>query len=147
MSPDIAKTVATFESLIPMRIIGIGTDITECERIARMLERHPESFVERVFTDAENAYCSRGKRQSVEHYTGRWAAKEAVLKALGTGWSSGITWRDVEILNEPGGKPFVRLTGAAAEIAHEKGIAEIQISISHCVSHAVAFAVAIGQDS
>ena len=126
-----------------MRILGIGTDITECERIARMLERHPESFAGRVFTDAENAYCSRGKRQSAEHYTGRWAAKEAVLKALGTGWSSGITWRDIEILNEPSGKPYVRLTGAAAEIAREKGINEIQISISHCVSHAVAFAVAV----
>ena len=127
-----------------MRIIGIGTDITECERISRMLERHPESFTERVFTDAENAYCSRGKRQSTEHYTGRWAAKEAVLKALGTGWSSGITWRDIEILNEPGGKPVVRLSGAAAEIAREIGVTEIQISISHCVSHAVAFAVAVG---
>ena len=109
-----------------------------------MLQRHPESFTERVFTDAENAYCSQGKRQSTEHYTGRWAAKEAILKALGTGWSSGITWRDIEILNEPGGKPFVRLTGAAAEIARNKGISEIQISISHCTSHAVAFAVAIG---
>ena len=126
-----------------MRIIGIGTDITECKRIARMLARHPESFTERVFTDAENAYCSRGKRQSAEHYTGRWAAKEAILKALGTGWSSGITWRDIEILNEPGGKPFVQLTGAAAEIARVKGITEIQVSISHCVSHAVAFAIAV----
>ena len=127
-----------------MRILGIGTDITECERIARMIERHPDSFVRRVFTDAEIAYCSRGKRQSAEHYTGRWAAKEAILKALGTGWSSGITWRDIEILNEPGGKPFVKLTGAAAEIARDQGISEIQISISHCMSHAVAFAVAIG---
>ena len=127
-----------------MRIIGIGTDITECDRINRMIRRHTETFVQRVFTDAEIAYCSRGKRQSAEHYTGRWAAKEAILKALGTGWSSGITWRDIEILNEPGGKPYVHLTGAAAEIAREQGITEIQISISHCVSHAVAFAVAVG---
>jgi holo-[acyl-carrier protein] synthase len=127
-----------------MRIIGIGTDITECDRIARMIRRHPDSFVPRVFTDAEIAYCSRGKRQSAEHFTGRWAAKEAILKALGTGWSSGITWRDIEILNEPGGKPYVQLTGAAAEIAREKGITEIQISISHCTSYAVAFAVAVG---
>jgi holo-[acyl-carrier-protein] synthase len=128
------------------RILGIGTDITECERIARMLERHPETFAERVFTDAENAYCSRGNRQSTEHYTGRWAAKEAILKALGTGWSGKIAWRDIEILNEPGGKPLVTLTGAAAEVARDKGITEIQISISHCVSHAVAFAVAVGED-
>ena len=128
-----------------MQILGIGTDITECERIGRMLERHPESFTQRVFTDAENAYCSRGKRRSVEHYTGRWAAKEAILKALGTGWSGKITWHDVEILNEPGGKPYVNLTGAASEVAKDKGITEIQISISHCVSHAVAFAVAVGE--
>ena len=129
-----------------MRVIGIGTDITECERIARMLKRHPESFTERVFTDAENAYCSRGKRQSVEHYSGRWAAKEAILKAIGTGWAAGITWRDVEILNEPGGKPFVHLIGTAADIVRAKGITEIQISISHCTCHAVAFAVALGED-
>jgi len=128
-----------------MRILGIGTDITECERIRRMLERHPESFTKRVFTVAENAYCSRGKRQSVEHYTGRWAAKEAILKALGTGWSGKITWHDVEILNEPGGKPCVNLTGAASEVAKNQGITEIQISISHCASHAVAFAIAMGE--
>ena len=126
-----------------MQITGIGSDITECKRIVQMLERHPNSFVERVFTDAEISYCTRGKRQSAEHFTGRWAAKEAVLKALGTGWSLGITWRDIEILNEPSGKPFVHLTGVAAEIAREKSITEIQISISHCVSHAVAFAVAM----
>ena len=128
-----------------MRVIGIGTDITECERIARMLERHPETFAERVFTPTEIEYCSRGKRQSSEHFTGRWAAKEAVLKALGTGWSGKITWHDIEIVNEPGGKPRVTLTGAAAEVAKSQGITEIQISISHCVSHAVAFAVAVGE--
>ena len=110
-----------------------------------MIRRHPETFVPRVFTDTEIAYCSRGRRQSAEHYTGRWAAKEAILKALGTGWSSGITWRDIEILNEPSGKPFVHITGAAAEIAREKGVSEIQITISHCVSHAVAFAIAFGE--
>jgi len=126
-----------------MQIFGIGTDITECDRIARMLERHPETFVRRVFTTAEIAYCSQGK-QSVQHYTGRWAAKEAILKALGTGWASGITWRDVEILNEPSGKPYVKLTGGAAQIAKEKKIAGVQISISHCTTHAVAFAVAVG---
>ena len=127
-----------------MRIIGIGIDITECKRIRRMLERHPESFTGRVFTDAENAYCSRGKRRLADHYTGRWAAKEAVFKALGTGWSAGMSWRDIEILNEPGGKPFVNLTGAVAELVRSKNIEEIQITISHCGSHAVAFAIASG---
>ena len=126
-----------------MQILGIGTDITECERIAQMLEKHPESFRQRVFTPTEVAYCGRG-RSSVEHFTGRWAAKEAVLKALGTGWTAGITWQDVEVVNEPGGRPVVRLSGGAKTMAESRGISEVQVSISHCRSHAVAFAVAVG---
>lgn len=126
-----------------MRTIGIGTDITECDRIARMLERHPEQFKSRVFTEAEIRYCD-GFRNPVERYTGRWAAKESVLKALGTGWIENITWQDVEVLNEPGGKPTVRLSGGARQVAEHLGITEILLSISHCKSHAVAVAVAQG---
>ena len=76
-------------------IIGIGTDITECLRIARMIERHGELFVNRVYTPEETRYC-QNRAQSTQHFTGRWAAKEAILKALGTGWRKGISWRDVE---------------------------------------------------
>lgn len=125
-----------------MRIIGIGTDITECARIARMLEKHPEHFTRRVFTEIELDYCAR-RNNRVEHFTGRWAAKEAVLKALGTGWITGITWRDVEVVNEAGGKPTIRLFGGALAAADRRGIDDVQISISHCPSHAVAFAVAV----
>lgn len=128
-----------------MEIIGIGIDITECERIGRMLSNHGDHFLDHVFTDREREYCNVRKR-SEEHFTGRWAAKEAVLKALGTGWITGITWRDVEIINEPGGRPIIRLSGGAKAIAEEKGIDEILISISHCRSHAVANATAIGHE-
>ncbi|MDR3197585.1 MAG: holo-ACP synthase [Planctomycetaceae bacterium] len=125
-----------------MNIIGIGTDIIECERIERMVLRHGSHFTDRVFTEQEIRYCT-DRKSSDQHFAGRWAAKEAVLKALGTGWISGIAWTDVEVINESGGMPRVHLHGGAAQIAGEKQISEIQISISHCKSHAVAFAAAL----
>ena len=125
-----------------MNIIGLGTDIIECERIARMLTRHGERFTNHVYTDEEVRYCS-GKKVTEQHFAGRWAAKEAVLKAFGTGWIAGIAWRDVEIVIQPGGKPAVRLHRGAAEKAAELGIAEVLISISHCKSHATATAIAV----
>lgn len=127
------------------KIIGIGTDITECLRIARMIERHGELFIDRVYTPEEIRYCQRHK-QTTQHFAGRWAAKEAILKALGTGWRRGISWRDVEVRNEPSGKPTVAVRGGAKDVVEQLGIAEIQISISHCRSHATAFAVAIGKE-
>ena len=128
-----------------MQIIGIGTDITECTRIERMLVNHGESFKQRVFTAQEIEYCGKGK-QAVQHFTGRWSAKEAILKAMGTGWSDGISWNDIEILNEISGKPVVTLFNQTLMISHQLGIKEIQVSISHCNCHAVAFAVALGND-
>ena len=124
-------------------IIGIGTDITECLRIARMIERHGELFINRVYTTEEISYC-QSRKQATQHFTGRWAAKEAVLKALGTGWRRGITWRDVEVRNEPSGKPIVAVRGGAKEVIEQLGITQILISISHCRSHATATAIAIG---
>ena len=128
-----------------MRIIGIGTDITECVRIEKMLQRHGAHFLEHVFTEREISYSSSKKRSS-EHFAGRWAAKEAVLKALGTGWIGGITWKDVEVVNEIGGRPRIVLCGGAQATADQLGISEVQISISHCSSHAIAYAVAVGED-
>lgn len=125
-------------------IIGIGTDITECGRVARMLDKHGDHFIKRVYTDAEIAYCEE-RKQRVEHYTGRWCAKEAILKAIGTGWIRGIAWRDIEILNEPSGKPVVKVRGGVRDIIEEKEIGEIQITISHCKTHAVAYAIATGR--
>jgi holo-[acyl-carrier protein] synthase len=125
-------------------IIGIGTDITECLRIARMIERHGELFIDRVYTPEETKYC-RSRKQATQHFAGRWAAKEAILKALGTGWRRGISWRDIEIRNELGGKPVVAVRGGVKDIVEQLGIGEIQVTISHCRTHAMAHAIAIGK--
>ena len=126
-----------------MHIIGIGTDIIECLRIAQMIERHGELFITRVYTDHEIAYCS-GRKAATQHYAGRWAAKEAVLKALGTGWRRGISWRDIEVRNQSSGAPTVALRGGAREVLEQAGIQRIHLIISHCRSHAIAYAVAVG---
>jgi holo-[acyl-carrier protein] synthase len=126
-------------------ILGIGTDITECLRIARMIERYGEQFMNRVYTDEEIRYC-QNRRQATQHFTGRWAAKEAVLKALGIGWRRGIAWRDVEIRNEPGGRPVVAVRGGVKETVQRLGITDLLISISHCRTHATAYAIALGEE-
>ncbi len=125
-----------------MNIAGIGTDIIECERIDRMIQRHGDHFMQRVYTEQEIRYCANRKTAD-QHFAGRWAAKEAVLKALGTGWISGIAWTDVEVAHAEGGRPIILLHGGAAKVAQKRGIQEIQISITHCKSHAVAFALAV----
>jgi holo-[acyl-carrier protein] synthase len=125
-------------------IIGIGTDITECLRIARMIERHGELFIDRVYTPDEIAYCQK-RRQSTQHFTGRWAAKEAILKAIGTGWRRGISWRDMEIRNDSSGKPVVAIRGGVQEVVEQLGVREILVSISHCHTHATAVAIAVGE--
>jgi holo-[acyl-carrier protein] synthase len=127
-----------------MSILGIGTDIIECLRIAQMIERHGELFIARVYTEYEFEYCSQ-RKAATQHYAGRWAAKEAVLKAMGTGWARGIRWRDIEVRNDVSGRPSIRLGGGAREVCENLGISEMMISISHCRTHATAFAVAIGR--
>ena len=126
-----------------MKVIGIGTDIVETVRIADMIERHGELFLDRVFTPHEIQYCSE-RKAATQHYAGRWAAKEAVLKALGTGWSRGISWCDIEVRNEIGGRPLIALSGGALEASRRLGIDEVLISISHCRCHATAYALALG---
>jgi holo-[acyl-carrier protein] synthase len=123
-------------------VISIGTDIIECARIAKMIEKHGEIFLNRVYTRSEIAYCSCRKSAN-QHYAGRWAAKEAVMKALGTGWAHGIQWTDVEVVNEIGGRPHIELTGQAKVICKQLGIREILISISHCRGYAIAYATAV----
>ena len=127
-----------------MNVLGIGTDITEVLRIAQMIERHGELFVGRVYTAAEIDYC-RSRRMATQHFAGRWAAKEAILKALGTGWRKGISWRDIEVLNGAGGRPTVTLQGGTREIAERMGIRCVLVSISHCRSHATAYAIALDE--
>ncbi|MFM7035388.1 MAG: holo-ACP synthase [Planctomycetia bacterium] len=127
-----------------MNILGIGTDITEVLRIAQMIDRHGELFVGRVYTQAEIDYC-RSRRMATQHFAGRWAAKEAVLKALGTGWRKGISWRDIEVLNGAGGRPTTTLSGGARDIAERLGIRCVLVSISHCRAHATAYAAALDE--
>ncbi|MCS7045662.1 MAG: holo-ACP synthase [Gemmataceae bacterium] len=128
-----------------MTIIGVGTDIVECLRIGQMIEKHGEQFLERVFTPQEMRYC-QARKHATEHFAGRWAAKEAVLKCLGTGWQKGINWTDVEVQNTFEGTPRVVLTGAAREIAEQMRITQWWLSISHCRAYATAFALAASRD-
>ena len=127
-----------------MNVVGIGTDIVECLRIAQMIERHAELFIQRVYTQHEIEYCSV-RKAATQHYAGRWAAKEAVLKALGTGWAGGIRWRDIEVRNDSAGKPRILLGGGARDVCEDLEISEMLISISHCRSHATAYAIALGK--
>jgi len=128
-----------------MRIVSHGIDMVECERLKGSIARHGDRFLNRVYTEAELAYC-RGRKREIEHLAGRFAAKEAVLKVLGTGWKAGISWQDVEVRNEPSGKPRVTLTGRCRQIADELKLTEVLISISHIGTHAIASAIATADD-
>jgi len=128
-----------------MNILGIGTDIVECLRIAQMIERHGELFIQRVYTAHEIEYCNT-RKAATQHFAGRWAAKEAVLKAMGTGWAKGIRWRDIEVRNDSGGKPSIALGGGAREVCEQLGVTRMLISISHCRSHATAYALATSRE-
>lgn len=123
-------------------IVGLGTDIVEIVRIGQMIERHGEQFLNRIYTDEEIRYCQK-RRECYEHFAGRWAGKEAVMKTLGTGFIRGIGWRDIEILSARSGKPSVTIHGGAKECAEQLGIEEILITISHCRSYATATAIGI----
>ncbi len=124
-----------------MSIVGHGIDIVETARIRRMLDEHGERFLDRCFTPREQAYCAASPRRRDERLTGRFAAKEAVLKVLGTGWRGGIAWTDIEILPEPSGQPRITLTGESARIATTLGINRWHLSISHIETHATASAI------
>ncbi len=118
-----------------------GIDAIEVARIARSLDQHGERFLARVYTAGERAYAEPRARR-VEHYAARFAAKEAVLKAIGTGWRDGIAWTDVEVVHDPAGKPEVKLHGEAARVAASLGIVRWVLSLTH--TKEMAFASAIG---
>ncbi|GAB4152236.1 MAG: holo-ACP synthase [Planctomycetota bacterium] len=127
-----------------MTIVGIGTDIVEVERIAKLLAERGERGRNALFTALEADYCTRFPNPEL-HFAGRFAAKEAVAKALGTGFSKGVTVRGIEILANGEGQPYVALSGAASAVAAERGITRILVSISHEAVYAVAFAVALAE--
>jgi len=126
-----------------MAIVGHGVDIVEVARIARSLEKHEESFLNKCFTDQEVADSGSSSRR-VEHLAVRFAAKEAALKAIGTGWSRGIGWTDVEVVRLDSGKPELRVTGRAKEIADGLGIDRWFVSLSHTEINAIASVIAEG---
>lgn len=115
--------------------------MVDCARLAEVIDRHGQRFLERVFTPTELDYCM-GRKREIEHLAGRFAAKEAVLKLLGTGWQGGISWRDIEVSNDPAGRPIVRLSGKCREISQQRRLGEVLISISHIRTHAIASAIA-----
>jgi holo-[acyl-carrier protein] synthase len=127
-----------------MEILGIGTDIVECLRIGKMIQQHGELFLRRVYTPREIRYC-QSRKHAIEHFAGRWAAKEAILKAMGTGWSKGIAWTDIEVRSGQGERPEVMVGGVAKEITRERAIGEILVSISHCRTYATAYAMALAR--
>ena len=118
-------------------IIGMGVDIAEVGRIRRAIERYGEVFLRRVYTGREREYCERFKNK-YERYAGRFAAKEAAMKALGTGWRRGVRWRDIEVVRENSGKPALALKGAAKRIAEDLGVRNISITITHSGNLALA---------
>lgn len=124
-----------------MPILGHGIDIVETARIGKMLQEHSQRFLDRCYTPAEQAYCAKNPKRYIEHLAGRFAAKEAVLKVLGTGWRGGIAWTDIEIVSEPSGQPKIRLTGECLRIARQLGISRWHVSISHIETHATASAI------
>jgi holo-[acyl-carrier protein] synthase len=126
-----------------MPIVGHGIDIVETARIRALVDNHGQHFLDRVFTPAEQQYCSMNPKRYFEHLAGRFAAKEAVLKVLGTGWRGGIAWTDVEITKETSGQPRIVLSGECLRIAGELGIARWHVSISHIETHATASAIGL----
>jgi holo-[acyl-carrier protein] synthase len=125
-----------------MDIVGVGTEIVERLRVGRMIEQNGESFLARVYTPHEIRDC-QARRRATEQFAARWAAKEAVFKALGTPWRRGIEWTDVEVHHEPGGVASVVLAGATGELARELGVVAIHLSIAHCRAYATAYALAV----
>ncbi len=129
-----------------MTIIAHGIDLVDWPRIEDMINRHNERFISRVFTAAEQAYADSNKNR-IEKYAGRFAAKEAILKLIGTGWRGKIAWTDIEIVNSSSGRPQVNLDGEVKKIAANLGITQISISITHTANFAIASAVALTSEN
>ena len=121
-------------------IVGLGVDIVEVHRVEAAMRRHGEAFLKRIFTPAEIAYCER-HRNKYERFAGRFAAKEAAMKALGTGWGRGVRWLDIEVVRLPGGKPTLQLRGQAEEFAKRLEVKNVSLTITHSADTALALVV------
>jgi holo-[acyl-carrier protein] synthase len=125
-------------------ILGIGTDLAEVARIRQSIARYGNRFLDRLYTEGERLYAS-SKANAAERYAARFAAKEAGMKAIGTGWSRGVTWKDFEVVNERSGRPILVLGGVARKIADQMGVQFISISLTHTAD--LAYAIVILENS
>jgi holo-[acyl-carrier protein] synthase len=129
---------------LQMKIVAHGIDLVDRPRIEEMVKRHDERFLNRVFTPKEQAYADANKNR-IEKLAGRFAAKEAILKLMGTGWRGKIAWTDIEVVNSQTGRPEVTLSGEVEKLAKELGIKHISVSITHTANFAIASAVALAE--
>src|SRR5271170_374408 len=125
-------------------VLGVGTDLMETKRVQASIDQFGERFLERIFTAEEIAYCLRKKKNAAESFAARFAAKEAGAKALGTGISRGVNWKELEVRREASGKPTLHLSGRAAELAEAMGVRRLQLSLTH--SRELAMAVVVAED-
>jgi holo-[acyl-carrier protein] synthase len=125
-------------------VLGLGTDLIETRRLQETIDRFGQRFLDRIFTEGEISYCMRKKKNAAESFAARFAAKEAGAKALGTGISHGVSWKEFEVRREPSGRPTLHLSGRAAELASVMGVRRIQLSLTH--SREMAMAVVVVED-
>lgn len=125
-----------------MEIIGLGTQIVECTRVAKLIHRHGETFLAQVYTEGEMLFCN-GRTHVNEHFTAIWAAKEAVLRSLGARWHRGLNWTEIEIACEKGHSPAVGLSGATEELMTERSVGTFLLSMAHCRTFATATCLAL----
>ncbi len=125
-------------------VLGLGTDLMETRRVQESIDRYGDRFLERIFTPEEIAYCQRKRKNAAESFAARFAAKEAGAKALGTGISRGVGWKEFEVRRETSGRPTLHLSGRAAELAEAMGVRRIQLSLTH--SRELALAVVVTED-
>ncbi|MCL4793348.1 MAG: holo-[acyl-carrier-protein] synthase [Bryobacteraceae bacterium] len=124
-------------------ILGTGVDLAEVDRIREAAERYGDRFLQRVYTPAEITYASR-KANKYERFAARFAAKEAGMKAIGTGWRGGVRWQDFEVVNEPSGRPTLRFHGVARQVAERMGVKSVQLSLTHTGALALAHVILEG---
>ena len=129
-----------------MSVVAHGIDLVACQRVGHIWRRHGDRFLQRILTPYEIEYVQR-QRHPHQHVAGRFAAKEAILKMLGTGWRTKISWKDMEVLNDRLGKPGVRLSGECAENARRLGITRVLVSISHTEEFAMASAIGVSREA
>lgn len=127
-----------------MILLGIGIDVVEVDRVKSSMDEYDEKFLSRIFTEKERKYCARQKRPEI-HFAARFAAKEAISKAFGTGIGKDASWLDMEITRRESGEPEVLLSGAALKLAEARGVTQVMVSLTHAQHYAAANAVIMGK--